>query len=43
MSTGAWILLAACVVPWLAIELVFIAKFRSRHSAPDQDKHGGQP
>lgn len=43
MSAGAWMLLAACVVPWLALELVFIAKFRRRHSAPDQGNEGGQP
>lgn len=42
MSAGAWILLVACVVPWLAIELVFIAKFRRRHPAPDRASEGGR-
>ena len=35
MTPGSWILLAACVVPWLALEGLFFVKMRRAHSGAE--------
>jgi len=35
LSTGALLLIAGCVLPWLALEAVFFWRMRKRHGGGD--------